>query len=305
MADRPQTTDIPRTDMPWRKRAGHYLSNAVIVSLIRLALVIPYTLRVRLFGALVANVVGPLVGYRRRALAHLAHIFPDMDDAQRRAIAKKSLNNVGRTLIENYSAKDMRERMQDHPISGEGLEALKQAQAEGRPVILVTGHFGNYETTRAALMARGFEFGGLYRKMANPYFNAHYIKTMTDMAGPVFPQGAKGTRGFVKHLRAGGHLVLLFDQHVFYAPVLDFVGKPARTAVSAAELALRYNAVLIPFYGIRQPDGFSFKTVLEAPIEHTDALSMTQTMNDGLSARIRALPEQYFWVHRRWRPDED
>jgi KDO2-lipid IV(A) lauroyltransferase len=108
----------------------------------------------------------------------------------------------------------------------------------------------------------------------------------------------------VRHLKDGGQLVLLFDQHVLLAPILDFLGKPARTALSAAELALRYDALLIPFYGIRQKDGLSFETVLEAPIPHSDPVTMTQALNDSLAARVREKPEQWFWVHRRWRADE-
>jgi KDO2-lipid IV(A) lauroyltransferase len=140
--------------------------------------------------------------------------------------------------------------------------------------------------------------------MKNPYFNAHYVKTMEAFGGPVFPQGRKGTAGFVRHLKSGGQLVLLFDQHVFGAPILDFVGKPARTALSAAELALRYDALLVPYFGIRQPDGLSFDTILEEPIPHSDPLTMTQAMNDSLSAQIRAHPDQWLWMHRRWRPDQ-
>ena len=82
------------------------------------------------------------------------------------------------------------------------------------------------------------------------------------------------------------------------------MGIPARTAVSAAELALRYDALLIPFYGIRQEDGLSFECVLEAPVPHSNPMTMTQALNDSLSARINASPEQWFWVHRRWRGDE-
>ena len=141
--------------------------------------------------------------------------------------------------------------------------------------------------------------------MKNPYFNAHYVKTMEAFGGPVFPQGRRGTAGFVRHLKNGGQLVLLFDQHVFGAPKLDFLGQPANTALSAAELALRYDALLIPFYGIRQSDGVSFDAVLEAPIAHSDAITMTQALNDSLAARVKAHPEQWFWVHRRWRPNED
>jgi KDO2-lipid IV(A) lauroyltransferase len=68
-------------------------------------------------------------------------------------------------------------------------------------------------------------------------------------------------------------------------------------------MALRLNADLIPFYGLRKPDGLGFETILEAPIAHSDPITMTQELNDNLSERIRATPEQWFWVHRRWRPD--
>jgi KDO2-lipid IV(A) lauroyltransferase len=283
---------------------GHYLTNAVIVGVIKSALALPYAMRVRSVGRLVQHVIGPVAGYRKRALANLALILPHLSKAEHAHIASKCLNNVGRSFIENYSAHDFPQKMAGNALQGPGFAALQDAAMKGQPVILVTGHFGNYEATRAALVARGFDIGGLYRDMKNPYFNAHYVKTMERFGGPVFPQGRKGTAGFVRHLKSGGQLVLLFDQHVHYAPIMDFMGEPARTAPSAAELALRYNALLIPFYSTRQPDGLSFDCALEAPIPHTDALEMTQSLNDSLSARIKAHPDQWFWVHRRWRSHE-
>lgn len=286
------------------QRVGDYLSNALIVGVIRLALALPYATRVRFVGWLVERVIGPLAGYRKRALDNLSLIWPDLPEARRSEIASRCLNNVGRSFIENYSAKDFPTRMAQNTPQGPGAAALEAAVKADRPVILVSGHFGNYEATRAALVARGYDIGGLYRDMKNPYFNAHYVKTMEAFGGPVFPQGRKGTAGFVRHLKGGGQLVLLFDQHVLFAPVLDFMGEPARTALSAAELALRYDALLIPFYGIRQADGLSFETVLEAPVPHSDPVTMTQALNDSLSDRIRQAPEQWFWVHRRWRADE-
>ena len=286
------------------RKLGHYLSNLLIVGIIRTGLMLPYATRVRFVGWLVQHLIGPAAGYRKRALDNLAMIWPDLPAPRRAEIAARCLNNVGRTFIENYSAADFPARMARNLPTGPGMAALEAAAQDGRPVILVTGHYGNYEATRAALVARGHDIGGLYRDMANPYFNAHYVKTMEAFGGPVFPQGRRGTAGFVRHLRDGGQLVLLFDQHVIGAPVLDFLGKPANTALSAAELALRYGAELIPFYGIRQPDGLSFDCVLEAPIPHTEPRAMTQALNDSLAARITADPEQWFWVHRRWRPQE-
>ncbi len=291
-----------KTALP--RKLGHYLSNLMIVGLIRVALALPYRWRVRLMGAMVERVIGPLAGYRRRARHNLELIWPDLPPARRADIARRCLNNVGRTFIENYSSRDFPGRMANITPTGPGMAALQEAAAKGQPVVLVTGHFGNYEATRAALVARGFNIGGLYRDMKNPYFNAHYVKTMEAFGGPVFPQGRKGTAGFVRHLKNGGQLVLLFDQHVFGAPALDFLGQPANTAVSAAELALRYDALLIPFYGLRRSDGLSFEAILEAPVPHSDPITMTQAVTDSLAARVRENPEQWFWVHRRWRPQD-
>lgn len=304
---RPYMSDQTSSDDPHAqpiRKMGDYLINVAIVGVIRLGLALPYETRVRFVGWLVQHVIGPIAGYRRRASRNLAMIWPDMPVARRAKIASQCLNNVGRSFIENYSATEFPTRMATNMPAGPGAEALAQANENGRPVILVTGHFGNYEATRAALVAQGYHIGGLYRDMKNPYFNAHYVKTMEAFGGPVFPQGRKGTAGFVRHLKSGGQLVLLFDQHVLYAPILDFLGEPARTALSAAELALRYDALLIPFYGLRKADGFSFDTILEAPVPHTDPTTMTQALNDSLAARVKETPEQWFWVHRRWRADE-
>ena len=95
---------------------------------------------------------------------------------------------------------------------------------------------------------------------------------------------------------------IVADQHVQGAPYLNFFGKPARTALSAAELALRHDALLVPIYGIRQPDGLSFEIAVEAPIAHSTPQEMTQALNDSLEARVRAHMDQWLWIHRRWKP---
>ena len=282
---------------------GNWLSDRLIRGLIRLALTLPYDRRVRFIGAVTRGLIAPVAGYQRRAMDNLARVYPDMPAPERRRIARAVADNAGRTLIENYSTADFTARMAGVTPTGPGLAALEQAQAAGRPVILVTGHFGNYEAGRAALVARGYTIGGLYRPMRNAYFNDHYVRTMESFGGPVFPQGRKGTGGFVRHLKSGGMLVLLIDQHQGRGARLRFMGHPAKTATSAADLALKYNAVLLPFYGTRQPDGLSFAVEIEAPVPHSDGATMTQALNDSLEARVRADPAQWFWIHRRWKAD--
>lgn len=282
-------------------RLDHFLVNLALRGLIGLALCLPYRLRLWFIGWLMRRVIGPLAGYRTRALENLALIWPEMPEKDRRRIATEALDNAGRTLIENYSTRAFLARAAAITPQGPGYAALLAARDAGRPVILVSGHFGNYEAARAALVARGFAIGGLYRNLSNRYFNAHYVRTMQAFGGPVFPQGRSGTSGFVRHLKEGGQLVLLFDQNIPGAPALPFLGQPARTALSAAELALRLDALLIPFFATRQPDGLSFQVVLDAPLPHSDATTMLLLATEALEARVRAHPGQWFWIHRRWK----
>ena len=87
---------------------------------------------------------------------------------------------------------------------------------------------------------------------------------------------------------------MLIDQHFHSGAPLDFLGHRALTALSAAEMALKYNSLLVPVYGIRQPDGLHFELIVEEPIAHTDAKTMTQTLNHSLAAQVRLHPEQWF-----------
>ena len=292
-----------RDALPWSTNIPYLAVDGVARLLIKISLALPYATRVRFMGWIMANVAGPLAGYTKRSRAHIAFAMPDLPAPEIRRIARASLNNAGRTLIEIYSADEFIARQKDITIAGPGFEALKSAAQTSQPVILVSGHFGNYEAVRAALSTKGYEVGGLYREMSNPYFNDHYARTVEAFGGPVFAKGSKGTAGFVRHLKSGGRLVLLFDQHVHGAPAFDFLGHPALTSVSAATLALRHKALLIPFYGLRKSDGISFDIILEAPISHGDTETMTQKMNDSICARIRANPGQWMWVARRWRAE--
>ena len=286
---------------PLGRRIAHRVVDVCARGIINLALALPYKRRVPFMGWVISRVIGRLAPYHRRAKAHLALIYPDMSESERSRIATACLDNVGRTLIENYSTQDFLAHMKGVPIEGPGLAAVQEAIQDNRAVILQTGHFGNYEAVRATIYALGIEPGGIYREMSNPHFHEHYVQTLLAYGGPGFPRGPKGMRGVMKHLKTGGQLIILNDQHEWGAPVLDFMGKPAHTTLSPAELALRFNALVVPYFGIRNPDGLTFRCVMEEPIEHSDAETMTQAMNDRLSARIRAHPELWFWVPRRWR----
>ncbi|WP_226621773.1 lysophospholipid acyltransferase family protein [Alloyangia pacifica] len=279
-----------------------YLSDKALRAMIRLALLLPPATRGRMMAALISRVVAPLAGYRDRAMANLAHVWPEMPEAERRRIARAVARNAGRTMIENYDVPGLLARMKATPVTGDGVAAIEAARVEGKPILFVTGHYGNFEAPRAALVARGWRIGGLYRPMANPFFNEHYAANMHALSDPVFEQGRRGTMGLLKHIRSGGMGVLLFDVYDSAGVPIDFLGQPAPTLTSAAEIAVKTGALFVPFFGIRQPDGVNFEAVFEAPIPHGDPVEMMREVTRRLEARIEADPGQWFWIHRRWKP---
>lgn len=296
----PQTQRPPRAPAP-RPGLRARAENAVIMGMIGLALRLPMARRVAFMGWLAQHVVAPLSGANRRIRANLAHVMPDLPEPEVRRICRSVTNNFGRTMIEIFSGDEFLRTAAHMPVEGPGLAALEAARAEGRPVVLVTAHLGNHEAARSALRARGYQIGGLYMPMANAAFNRHYVAAMSRFGGPLFARGREGLAGMLRHLRGGGMLGMLIDHYVEHGEILDFAGKPARTALSAAEVALRHKALLIPVYAIRQPDGVSFRIVMEEPVPHSDPVTMTQVLNDSIAAQVRAHPEQWFWVHRRWK----
>ena len=284
------------------RRATEWTVDRLARALVDRALAMPYERRVPFMGAALRR-IAPIIGYQRRALEQLRFIYPDWTEAQRSDVADAVADNAGRTLIETYSGPEFTAQIADTPVVGPGLAALATARDAGRPVILVTGHFGNHEAPRHILTARGYTIGGLYRPMRNPGFNQHYVETLAPVSGPIFPQGRQGTMGFARFLKSGGIGVLLFDVWAKGGAEIPFLGQPALTATSAADLALRYNAALIPVFARRAPDGLSFAVEMDAPIPPSDPLTMTQAASDALEVRIRQTPEQWFWFHRRWKPE--
>lgn len=288
------------TDEPVQGSSADWLADKALRGLIASALALPYARRVPMMGAALRRAIGPLVGYRQRAEANLALIYPDMPATERRGIAAVCCDNFGRTLIENYAWQEFSARLADTQPTGAGLDPLADAAAAKRPVIFVTAHFGNHEAPRHVLTRMGHTIGGLYRPMQNPYFNAHYAKTMTSWGGPVFEQGRRGTMGFARHLKSGGMGTLLFDVSA-KGVSLPFLGHPAHTATSAADIALKLDALVIPYFGIRQADGMSFKVEVETPITPGTPRDMMAEMTQRLEQQIGRNPAQWFWVHRRWK----
>ncbi len=293
-----QEAPEPAERAPLRDR----LANGAFLALMSLALALPYHRRVPAMGWFFAHILGPVAGWRKRIRHNLNLALPDLPPAEVRHLQRAVPANAGRSLAEIYSGEEFTARVRaSDPLYGPGLPALEEAAAQDRPVIVACAHFGNYDAMRTALHAKGWPVGALYRPMNNEAFNQHYIPAIRAIAEPIFPRGRAGLSAMLRFLKGGGWLALGFDQYDGQGAELRFFGLPTKTVLTPAELAIRYNALLIPVHGIRQPDGLGFRVEVGEPIPHGDPAQMMQTLNDGLERLVRAHPEQWFWVHRRWK----
>lgn len=278
---------------PWHR--------AAILSLVRLPLLLPYSWRGPVVAWLMSRVFAPLARYDKRVIDNLKFAVPEMDPAEMKRLSRAVPANTGRMLIEIASGEEFVKRIARIEMQGPGLPALDEARESGRPIIIVSGHFGNHDAARAALANRGHNIGALYRPVDDPVLDQEFLRVLNSITSPIFPRGRKGLGAMLRFLRKGNAVAILMDQFVHEGAPVTFFGKPARTSTSAAEMALKYDALLVPVYGIR--NGSSFDIVAEDPIPHTDALTMTQAINDSLEARVRAHMDQWLWIHRRWKPD--
>lgn len=278
------------------------LGNTAFLAVIGLARLLPYEQRIPTVGWLFSHVLAPVAGWRGRIRDNLALARPDLSPEEIKALTRAVPNNAGRSVAEIYSGEEFTSRIhRADPLEGPGLPALEEAFESGRPVIIACAHFGNYDAMRAALSGRGWPVGALYRPMNNEAFNRHYIPAITAIAEPLFPRGRSGLAAMLRFLKGGGWLALGYDQHDRHAPELSFFDLPSKTVLTPAELAIRYDALILPVHGIRQSDGLSFRVHVGEPVTHGAPREMMQALNDDLEMQVRQHMGQWFWVHRRWK----
>lgn len=281
---------------------GDRIANTAFLAVMGLARLLPYPRRIATTGWVFAHVLGPLAGWRGRIRRNLSLARSDLGAAEIARLCRAVPDNAGRAMAEIYSGTEFTDRIHAaDPLDGPGLPSLLAAQESGRPVILACAHFGNYDAMRAALAGRGWPVGALYRPMNNAAFNSHYIPAMRAIAEPIFPRGRAGLAAMLRFLKGGGWLALGFDQYDRHGAELRLFGLPSLTVLTPAELAIRYDALLVPIHAIRQPDGLGFRVRVGEPVPHSEPLDMMQQLNDDLEALVRAHMDQWLWVHRRWK----
>lgn len=262
------------------------------------------------FGGGVARAVGPLLPASRVADVNLRLALPELDAAARRRIVRGVWENLGRTVGElphlGGLVRDAPEGPGWRAEGGANVEALLQA---GGAAIFAGAHFGNWEMLPPAGARFGATPASFYRPADNRAVDALIGQLRAEAGGgkvAYFPKGRDGAVQALKHLRQGGFLGVLFDQKMNDGIEARLFGRPAMTAPALARLALRLRCPVVPLYVWREGPA-RLVVVFEPPLELpnsgdkvADTLALTQAANDRLEAWVRARPEAWLWLHRRW-----
>ena len=259
-----------------------------------------FDLRSRGLGTTLGLIVRWFPPATRRFDREAKRVFPDMKRSARTKLGQSMGRQMGRTLFEIYHLTEFNTQHHKFETTGPGLDAIKEASAAGKGAIIVSGHFGQWEAIRAVVKMNGIESGAVYRPNKNRHYERRLLAGIKAGGQPILATGRAGTKALVRHIRSGGIVSILMDEKQAEGTGLPFLGHEALTSLSAAQLALKYDVPLVPAYGIRIGDGNEFHVEFEAPIPHSDPVTMTRAFNDSLSARIMANPDQWYWLLRRW-----
>ena len=260
-------------------------------------------------GALLGLAALALSRQSRRHVRHnLELAYPDQSDSWRDGLARRTARHSGMLLGEVAWLWSVRPEPLLARTRFEGLEHLQGSLAADRGVVLITGHCGNWEWMNLALGAAGVPMSVAARQVDDPRIDALVARLRGRFGGRNEVRGEVAGRRLVAALRRGRVAGLLIDQDID-APgaFVPFFGQPAWTPTGAAALALRLGVPIVTGFASRLEDG-TMRVAFDPPIATGEAgnpdeaaARLTATCTARIEAQIRAWPEQWVWVHRRWR----
>ncbi|WP_193367285.1 LpxL/LpxP family acyltransferase [Pelagibius marinus] len=258
-------------------------------------------------GGWLTRQIGSRLPVSRRAMDHLAIAFPEMPQDERRRIVAGMWENLGRMVAEYPHLGAIAD-----PASGRmeviGAKRLDALRDQGRPFIIISAHMANFELMPISAYKHGHNLTVVSRPVNNPIIQRillFFRQRPTGDWGKI-PKGVSGARQAVNLLRQGQNLGVLVDQRVSQGVPLPLFGRPARTNLGIARLALEHGVDIFPAH-LERLGGARFRLTVEDPVERpslgdsqAEAKAMMIQVNKVLERWIRHRPEDWLWLHRRW-----
>lgn len=258
------------------------------------------------FGNALGAMLYRLIGKRRKvALTNLRLCFPELDEPARQRLAKAHFRVLTRSLLERAILWWATEARLRRLIRLDGEEHLRKVEAEGRPILILAPHFVGLDAGGMRLsMTR--EMVTIYARQSNPLIDRVLLKGRSRFCSPLVLAKQEGIRAILKALRSGRPFYYLpdMDYGARDAVFVPFFGVPAATITGLSRLARMSGAAVLPCTTQMLPGGRGYVVRIEPPWESfptDDAEADTRRMNEWLEGAVRRMPEQYYWVHKRFK----
>jgi KDO2-lipid IV(A) lauroyltransferase len=260
------------------------------------------------FGAWLMKTVGPLTSLNRVAETNLRIAFPEASDAEIARLVDAQWQEIGRVALEFL----VLDRIVGDPGRVEVVdnERLREIARSGQGVVLISGHFSNFEVMAWAIVQAGVECQVTYRATNNPYFDERIRRVRHRYGVRRFaPKGLASARELMRALGRGESIALMNDQKYNGGLAGPFFGRTVHTAQGPSTYALHFGTPLQPM-SVQRTHKARFKVIVHEPIHlqatgdrNADIEAAVRRVNAFMEARIRERPSEWFWVHKRW-PNE-
>ncbi|MBU0895503.1 MAG: lysophospholipid acyltransferase family protein [Candidatus Omnitrophica bacterium] len=257
-----------------------------------------------LLGRIAFRVVGK---YRKLTVDNLRFAFPEKSQREINSIAVKVFENLGKTAVEFVNFPKINKSNLDRFVRVENIGLLDDELKKGKGVIILTAHFGNWEMLALTIKVKEYPGSVVGRRL---YFHKYdrYLNYLRRINNVNVIYRDQSPRNILKVLKAGGIIGMLADQDVdsVEGVFVDFFGKPAYTPVGPAALAMASGAAILPAFIIRRAGRHIL--MIDKPIEiantgdrEADLLANTRRWSDVVESYIKRYPDQWVWMHRRWK----
>jgi KDO2-lipid IV(A) lauroyltransferase len=252
---------------------------------------------------------------RRAGLQNLRLTFPELSEQEREQILRGCFRNLGRLLVEFSRFPQLHKSNISDLVIQDGLENYLAALRRGNGVICLTAHLGAWELSSFAHSIFGYPMKFIVRQIDNPRVES-LISRYRSLGGNMPIHRRNAGRKLIRALRNNETVGILFDQNTTRSEgvFVDFMGIPAATTPAVATLALRTGAAVVPGFLIWDDSIRKHRLRFDPPLElkatdnpEQDILDNTKLFNQVLEKYIRKYPDQWLWIHRRWktRPEGD
>ncbi len=257
-------------------------------------------------GAIAYRVLGRL---RRVGLRNLEMAFPEMTAKEREAILRSEYRNLGLLMAEFCKMPDYTAATASRFIRYEGLENYLQARERGKGVLVLTGHLGAWELSSFYHSLMGMPMGMVIRRLDNPLVD-EFVNRIRCLQGNRVIHKDDFARGLIASMRAGETVGILMDTNMTppQGVFVPFFGVQACTASGMARIAAKTGAAVVPGFLLWEESERRYVLHFgeELEVVHTgdaeqDALINTATFTAAIEGYVRRYPEQWLWVHRRWK----